>query len=163
MRGRPAAAQIGVINDVVVHQGSGLEHLNRAGQIQHRVEIGLLSGISGECAEGIQRQQRAQPFAAFAGRDRLTGHRIGDVFAGGSHRIVGMRRDEILHQFDNAGLDLFQIRGATHTFSYPQPFDKSKSQYSQRLPRKKPVTKRRRAHPPTTGAEKERMKPCDTA
>ena len=55
VRGRFAAPQIGVVDDVVVYQRGGLEHLDRAGQVEHRIPA-LPPGVPSQRAVGVQRQ-----------------------------------------------------------------------------------------------------------
>ena len=64
MSGRLATAQIGIVDDVVMHQRAGLKHFDRACQIQHRIHITFRHILRRERTERIQRQQRPQTFAA---------------------------------------------------------------------------------------------------
>ena len=65
---RLATAQVGIVDEVVVHQCGGLEHLKRAGDVEHGV---ARIGMAVERIVGGEHQQRAQSFATFAAGCRL--------------------------------------------------------------------------------------------
>ena len=66
MGGWLATPKVGIIDDIVVHQRSGLEHFDSTGQIKHRIHVSFQHFPRCERTERIQRQQRAQPLAALA-------------------------------------------------------------------------------------------------
>ena len=107
VRGRFAAAQIGFVDDVVMHQGSGLKYFYGTREISHGVTHirSRAAGLGHQSIEGIQGQQRPQSFASLAGGCGLIDDLCHHGFQGVGY-LIGIRGgSQLTHQLYDARFD----------------------------------------------------------
>ena len=108
MCGRLAPAQIGFVDDVVMHQCGRLKHFNGAGQVDHGVTP-IRRHVAGKNIEGVQCEQRTQSFASLAGGGGLVHNLFHHRFQGVGNLVGGGGGSQFPHQLNDAWLDDFAV------------------------------------------------------
>ncbi len=119
VRGGLAAAQIGIVDDVVMHQGCGLEHLDRTchvddGLADRAVAIGVRLLL--RCIVGREGEQGSQPLASLAGSQGLACHGVHDGGAGAGNGGVRWVRSVFGYQLLDAWFEDYGVCSEFHTY-----------------------------------------------